>query len=132
MPVHLGSMGESVRTILRQRSKDGRGIKRGDAYALNAPYDGGTHLPDITVIMPVFVEGDAPNFFVAARGHHADLGGIAPGSMPPDSRSIEEEGILFDNMLIVDDGHFLDDAVHAHLTAAATGPRAIPRSTSPT
>ncbi|KTE28457.1 MULTISPECIES: hydantoinase B/oxoprolinase family protein [unclassified Sphingopyxis] len=122
MPVHLGSMGESVRTILRQRTGDGRGIRRGDAYALNAPYDGGTHLPDITVIMPVFVakedeEGDAPDFFVAARGHHADLGGIAPGSMPPDSRSIADEGILFDNVLIVDDGNFLDADVHAHLTA---------------
>ena len=115
MPVHLGSMGESVRTILRQRTKDDRGIRRGDAYALNAPYDGGTHLPDITVIMPVFVEGDIPSFFVAARGHHADLGGIAPGSMPPDSKSIEDEGILFDNMLIVDDGHFRDADVHAHL-----------------
>src|SRR5690606_21656408 len=93
MPVHLGSMGESVRTILRQRTKDSRGIRPGDAYALNAPYDGGTHLPDITVIMPVFVEGSEPSFFVAARGHHADLGGIAPGSMPPDSRSIADEGI---------------------------------------
>ncbi|RYD43482.1 MAG: 5-oxoprolinase [Sphingomonadales bacterium] len=119
MPVHLGSMGESVRTILRQRRTDGRGIRRGDAYALNAPYDGGTHLPDITVIMPVFVEGDEPSFFVAARGHHADLGGIAPGSMPPDSTSIEDEGILFDNILIVDDGNFLDTAVHAHLVDSA-------------
>jgi len=128
MPVHLGSMGESVRTILRRRGpdadgrpRDGRGLRPGDAYALNAPYDGGTHLPDITVIMPVFVEGrtDAPAFFVAARGHHADLGGIAPGSMPPNSRSIEEEGILFDNRLIVDDGRFLDADVHAHLTAGA-------------
>ncbi|WP_428678698.1 hydantoinase B/oxoprolinase family protein [Sphingopyxis sp.] len=115
MPVHLGSMGESVRTILRQRTGDGRGIKRGDAYALNAPYDGGTHLPDITVIMPVFIESDTPAFFVATRGHHADLGGIAPGSMPPDSKSIEDEGILFDNVLIVDDGSFLDADVHAHL-----------------
>jgi 5-oxoprolinase (ATP-hydrolysing) len=115
MPVHLGSMGESVRTILRQRTNDGRGIKRGDAYALNAPYDGGTHLPDITVVMPVFVEGNIPSFFVAARGHHADLGGIAPGSMPPDSKSIADEGILFDNVLIVDDGHFRDAAVAAHL-----------------
>jgi 5-oxoprolinase (ATP-hydrolysing) len=123
MPVHLGSMGESVRTILRQRGsgadglpRDGRGIRRGDAYALNAPYDGGTHLPDITVIMPVFVaEANSPAFFVAARGHHADLGGIAPGSMPPGSRSIEDEGIIFDNMLIVDDGHFRDAAVAAHL-----------------
>ena len=121
MPVHLGSMGESVRTILRQRKGDARGIRRGDAYALNAPYDGGTHLPDITVIMPVFVDdaAAAPAFFVAARGHHADLGGIAPGSMPPNSRSIDEEGILFDNRLIVDDGHFLDAAVHAHLVAGA-------------
>lgn len=118
MPVHLGSMGESVRTILRQRTKDGRGIRRGDAYALNAPYDGGTHLPDITVIMPVFVDGDTPSFFVAARGHHADLGGIAPGSMPPDSRSIADEGILFDNVLIVDDENFLDADVHAHLTTS--------------
>ncbi|KQZ63791.1 5-oxoprolinase [Sphingopyxis sp. Root1497] len=124
MPVHLGSMGESVRTILRQRTKDGRGLRRGDAYALNAPYDGGTHLPDITVIMPVFVakeegDADAPAFFVAARGHHADLGGIAPGSMPPDSRSIEDEGILFDNILIVDDGNFLDAEVAAHLVDGA-------------
>ncbi|MHA4838677.1 hydantoinase B/oxoprolinase family protein [Sphingopyxis sp. MSC1_008] len=125
MPVHLGSMGESVRTILRQRSgaddrpADGRGIRRGDAYALNAPYDGGTHLPDITVIMPVFVEGDEPSFFVAARGHHADLGGIAPGSMPPDSKSIADEGILFDNMLIVDDGNFRDAAVASHLVDSA-------------
>ncbi|HEV2597408.1 hydantoinase B/oxoprolinase family protein [Sphingopyxis sp.] len=118
MPVHLGSMGESVRTILRQRAGDGRGIRRGDAYALNAPYDGGTHLPDITVIMPVFVDGDTPSFFVAARGHHADLGGIAPGSMPPDSRSIADEGILFDNVLIVDDENFLDADVHAHLTTS--------------
>ncbi|AQA00243.1 5-oxoprolinase [Sphingopyxis sp. QXT-31] len=118
MPVHLGSMGESVRTILRQRTRDGRGIKRGDAYALNAPYDGGTHLPDITVIMPVFVEGNTPSFFVAARGHHADLGGIAPGSMPPDSKSIADEGILFDNVLIVDNGNFLDANVHAHLTSS--------------
>ncbi|WP_287407970.1 hydantoinase B/oxoprolinase family protein [Sphingopyxis sp.] len=123
MPVHLGSMGESVRTILRQRGpgadgqpRDGRGLRPGDAYALNAPYDGGTHLPDITVIMPVFVAGqDTPAFFVAARGHHADLGGIAPGSMPPNSRSIDDEGIIFDNMLLVDDGHFRDAAVAAHL-----------------
>ncbi|WP_428630935.1 hydantoinase B/oxoprolinase family protein [Sphingopyxis sp.] len=130
MPVHLGSMGESVRTILRQRGpgpdgnpRDGRGLLPGDAYALNAPYDGGTHLPDITVIMPVFVakDGDAdpPAFFVAARGHHADLGGIAPGSMPPNSRSIEDEGIIFDNFLLVDDRNFRDAAVAAHL---ADGP----------
>ena len=120
MPVHLGSMGESVRSILSRRRHDGRGIRRGDVYALNAPYDGGTHLPDVTVIMPVFVgEGDVPDFFVAARGHHADIGGISPGSMPPHSVSVEQEGILFDSVLIVEDGQFLEGAVRARL---ANGP----------
>mgnify|MGYP000337779113 CR=1 FL=1 len=108
MPVHLGSMGESVRTILRKRGGgvDGRGLRPGDVYALNAPYEGGTHLPDVTVIMPVFVaeQTDAPRWFVAARGHHADIGGISPGSMPPDSRSVEDEGVLLDNVLIVEEG----------------------------
>ena len=109
IPVHLGSMGESIRTILdtRGRGRDGRGIRRGDAYVLNDPYRGGTHLPDITVIVPVFYGSAAePSAFVAARGHHADIGGIAPGSMPPDSRSIDEEGVLIDNALLVDEGHF--------------------------
>ena len=113
MPVHLGSMGESVGAILRERAdgKDGRGILCGDAYVLNAPYAGGTHLPDITVVMPVFVSGDegTPSFYVAARGHHADVGGIAPGSMPPDSRSILDEGVLIENFLLVDQGHFRAD-----------------------
>ncbi len=121
MPVHLGSMGESIRTILARRGamRDGRGIRHGDVYALNAPYDGGTHLPDITVVMPVFVAADdvTPAYFVAARGHHADIGGISPGSMPPDSRSVEEEGVLFDNVLIVEAGRFLDSAVLALLRA---------------
>ena len=115
MPVHLGSMGESVRTILKRRGEgiDGRGICSGDVYALNAPYDGGTHLPDITVVMPVFVnQSDTlPTYFVAARGHHADIGGITPGSMPPNSRSVEEEGVLIDNMLIVENGRFLNEEV---------------------
>ncbi|MBS3928471.1 MAG: hydantoinase B/oxoprolinase family protein [Sphingomonadales bacterium] len=110
MPVHLGSMGESVATILRARGdgRDGRGIRRGDAYVLNAPYAGGTHLPDITVVSPVFVssDGEAPSFFVAARGHHADVGGIAPGSMPPDSRSILDEGVLIEDFLLVEEGRF--------------------------
>ena len=109
IPVHLGSMGESIRQILdtRGRRKDGRGIRHGDAYVLNDPYRGGTHLPDITVIVPVFY-GDVaePSAFVAARGHHADIGGIAPGSMPPDSTSIDQEGVLIDNVLLVDEGHF--------------------------
>ena len=121
MPVHLGSMGESVRTVLERRSRDGRGMLPGDAYVLNAPYDGGTHLPDITVVMPVFAEGGqtAPAWFVAARGHHADVGGISPGSMPPDSRTLEEEGVLLDNVLLVDRGALQEDAIRDLL---ASGP----------
>lgn len=119
MPVHLGSMGESIRTIINRRGKgvDGRGMLPGDAYVLNAPYDGGTHLPDMTVIFPVFVdEGDAaPAFFVASRGHHADIGGITPGSMPPDSTSIEQEGVLFDNVLLVDRGKFRESDIRSLL-----------------
>ena len=109
IPVHLGSMGESIRRIIdtRGQGRDGRGIRRGDAYVLNDPYRGGTHLPDITVIVPVFYsDEDEPSAFVAARGHHADIGGIAPGSMPPNSKSIDDEGVLIDNELLVDEGHF--------------------------
>jgi 5-oxoprolinase (ATP-hydrolysing) len=114
MPVHLGSMGESVRSIMT-RKQGGRGMRPGDAYALNAPYEGGTHLPDITVVMPVFVGGGDPDFFVAARGHHADIGGITPGSMPPGSRSVLEEGVLFDNVLLVDQGSLCEDEVRVLL-----------------
>ena len=118
IPVHLGSMGESIRTIIdtRGQGRDQRGIRRGDAYVLNDPYRGGTHLPDITVIVPVFY-GDEPepSAFVAARGHHADIGGIAPGSMPPDSRSIADEGVLIDNELLVDGGHFREAELRALL-----------------
>lgn len=121
IPVHLGSMGDSIRAVIARRSDnaDGRGIRRGDVYALNNPYEGGTHLPDITVIMPVFV-GDAvtPAFYTAARGHHADVGGISPGSMPPDSTSIAEEGIIFDNVLIVDQGRFCEAAARALLASS--------------
>jgi 5-oxoprolinase (ATP-hydrolysing) len=108
IPVHLGSMGESIRQIIETRAqgRDGRGIRCSDAYVLNDPYRGGTHLPDITVIVPVFHGDEAePSAFVAARGHHADIGGIAPGSMPPDSRTINQEGVLIDNFLLVDEGH---------------------------
>ena len=121
IPVHLGSMGESIRTILRRRANDGRGIRHGDVYALNAPYDGGTHLPDITVIQPVFASdaSTAPDFFVAARGHHADIGGISPGSMPPGSTSIEQEGVIFDNVLLVEDGQLREADTRALL---ASGP----------
>ena len=119
IPVHLGSMGDSIRAVVEARgeARDGRGMKPGDAYALNAPYRGGTHLPDITVIVPVFAEGDeaAPAWFVAARGHHADIGGSAPGSMPPDSKTVHEEGVLIDNVLLVDAGRFLEGEMRALL-----------------
>jgi 5-oxoprolinase (ATP-hydrolysing) len=121
MPVHLGSMGESVRTVLARRGegRDGRGMLPGDAYVLNAPYDGGTHLPDITVVMPVFADDSdgTPAWFVAARGHHADVGGISPGSMPPASRTIGEEGVLIDNVLLVDRGKLREEKMRALLTS---------------
>jgi 5-oxoprolinase (ATP-hydrolysing) len=120
IPVHLGSMGDSIKTVIAARgeARDGRGMKSGDVYVLNAPYRGGTHLPDITVIMPVFVDEDAaPAWYVAARGHHADIGGIAPGSMPPDSRTVHDEGVLIDNVLLVDEGRFLEAEMRALLGA---------------
>ena len=122
IPVHLGSMGESIRTVIASRGggADGRGMKRGDVYMLNAPYNGGTHLPDITVIMPVFLDADDdPAFFVAARGHHADVGGITPGSMPPSSKTVEEEGVLIDDFLLIDAGRLRDAETRAMF---ATGP----------
>ncbi|MDB5688221.1 MAG: 5-oxoprolinase [Sphingomonas bacterium] len=124
IPVHLGSMGDSIRTIIASRGagadgrpRDGRGMLPGDAYVLNDPYHGGTHLPDITVIVPVFAEDadDAPAWYVAARGHHADIGGIAPGSMPPDSTNIAEEGVMIDDALLVDAGRFLETEMRALL-----------------
>ena len=133
IPVHLGSMGESIRVIIESRGegRDGRGIRRGDAYVLNDPYRGGTHLPDITVIVPVFYDGaDAPSAFVAARGHHADVGGIAPGSMPPDSRTIADEGVLIDNLLMVDEGRFLEAEMRAILTTGANPARDPDRNIS--
>jgi len=116
MPVHLGSMGESVRTVLRLR---GAGMRPGDVFALNNPYNGGTHLPDVTVVMPVFGDDGQLLFLTASRGHHADIGGITPGSMPPDSTSIEEEGVLIDDFQLVDQGRFLADELDALL---ASGP----------
>ncbi|PPQ35904.1 hydantoinase B/oxoprolinase family protein [Rhodopila globiformis] len=104
VPVHLGAMGESVRTVLARRR--GR-LKPGDVVALNNPFNGGTHLPDVTVITPVFDEaGRDIRFFVGSRGHHADIGGITPGSTPPVSRCLEEEGVVIDDFLLVDGGHF--------------------------
>ncbi len=104
MPVHLGSMSESIKTVVRER---GGSMNPGDVYVLNAPYNGGTHLPDVTVITPVFDEaGKDILLYVGSRGHQADIGGITPGSMPPDSTSVDEEGVLIDNFLLVDRGHF--------------------------
>jgi 5-oxoprolinase (ATP-hydrolysing) len=105
MPVHLGSMGESIKAVMRKNgaAKGAGRMKAGDVYMLNDPYNGGTHLPDVTVISPVFDRtGVEILFYVGSRGHHADIGGTTPGSMPPDSRHIEEEGVLIDNVKLVD------------------------------
>ena len=135
IPVHLGSMGESIRTIIdtRGQGRDGRGIRRGDAYVLNDPYRGGTHLPDITVIVPVFYgdEGE-PSAFVAARGHHADIGGIAPGSMPPDSQS-HRRGRRADRQCAARRRGTLPRGGDARAAwRRANGRRAIPTATFPT
>ena len=112
MPVHLGSMGESVRAVLAEHRST---MQPGDVFALNAPYNGGTHLPDVTVVTPVFNKEAQQIFTVASRAHHADIGGITPGSMPADSRSINDEGIIFDNLLLVEAGKFRVDAVRSKL-----------------
>ena len=115
LPVHLGSMGESIRTVMRENA--GR-MKAGNVYVLNAPYNGGTHLPDITVITPVFDDaGQRILFYVGSRGHHADVGGITPGSMPPDSKVVEEEGVLIDNFLLVEEGRLREKETVALLTS---------------
>ncbi|MBT3152108.1 hydantoinase B/oxoprolinase family protein [Streptomyces sp. CHD11] len=123
IPVHLGSMGAGVREVIRRR---GASMRPGDTYAVNDPYHGGTHLPDVTVITPVFGTTPADRtesdrrvlFHVASRGHHAEIGGIAPGSMPADSRTIDEEGILFDNWLLTEDGRFREEETLRLLTEA--------------
>ena len=102
MPVHLGSMGESIKTVIRENAGS---MHRGDVYVLNDPYHGGTHLPDVTVITPVFLEGAMqPEFYVGSRGHHADIGGTTPGSMPPFSTTIQEEGVQINNVKLVAKG----------------------------
>ena len=117
MPVHLGSMGESIQTVIRENA--GR-MQRGDVYVLNDPYHGGTHLPDITVITPVYVgDGDQPTFYVGSRGHHADVGGITPGSMPPFSTRIEEEGVQIHNFKLVDAGQLREAEMLALLRRGA-------------
>ncbi len=115
MPVHLGSMGESVKTVVRRNA--GR-MEPGDVYVLNDPYNGGTHLPDVTVVTPVFdAEGKDILFYVGSRGHHADIGGITPGSMPPFSKSVEDEGVLLDNVKLVERGVMLEAEMRARLAA---------------
>ena len=115
IPVHLGSMGSTVKELIRRR---GGSMKRGDVYAVNDPYHGGTHLPDVTVVTPVFGSDERILFFVASRGHHAEIGGLTPGSMPPNSRTVHEEGVLFDNWLLVADGVFRDAETTRLLTEA--------------
>ncbi|MBT3808011.1 MAG: 5-oxoprolinase, partial [Rhodospirillaceae bacterium] len=117
MPVHLGSMSESIRVVIRENASR---MTPGDVYMLNAPYNGGTHLPDVTVITPVFDDAGADIlFYVGSRGHHADIGGISPGSMPPDSRTIDDEGVLIDNFKAVDAGVFREDAIRDLLGSGA-------------
>jgi 5-oxoprolinase (ATP-hydrolysing) len=112
MPVHLGSMSESIKTVIT-RNPD---LRDGDVVMLNDPYHGGTHLPDVTLVTPVFLDAaQPPGFYVASRGHHADIGGLTPGSMPPFSTTIAEEGVLFDNFLLVRDGRLHEAELRAHL-----------------
>ncbi|MER7700448.1 hydantoinase B/oxoprolinase family protein [Streptomyces sp. NPDC096095] len=120
IPVHLGSMGESIQEVLRRN--EGR-LRPGDVYAVNDPYHGGTHLPDVTVVTPVFDEGEGREqgrlrFLVASRGHHAEIGGITPGSMPAFSRTVHEEGVLFDNWPLVRDGRLREEETRDLLTTA--------------
>ncbi|MCC7463457.1 MAG: hydantoinase B/oxoprolinase family protein, partial [Gammaproteobacteria bacterium] len=124
MPVHLGSMGESIKTVIRENAAT---MAEGDVFVLNDPYHGGTHLPDITVITPVYLDG-APVFYVGSRGHHADVGGISPGSMPPFSRRIEEEGVLIDNVRLVARGELREAALLALLRGGAYPARNAPQN----
>src|SRR5256885_3514412 len=117
MPVHLGSMDRAVESVIRENK--GR-IAPGDVYVINAPYNGGTHLPDITVCTPVFDAGSGGEilFWVASRGHHADVGGVSPGSMSPNATTIEQEGVYMDNFKLVDRGRFREQALYDLLAGA--------------
>lgn len=112
IPVHLGSMGECVKVLIQTKLKE---MHTGDVYLINSPYHGGTHLPDITVVTPMFGSSGEILFYLASRGHHADVGGISPGSMPPGSRSIEEEGVLSEGTKIVNQGRFCEEKLKAWL-----------------
>ena len=138
IPVHLGSMGGAVRSIIHRR---GDQVRAGNVFALNDPFAGGTHLPDITVVTPVFPEyrprqrgalqeisGERPAFWVASRGHHADVGGITPGSMPPDSKTIDEEGIRITDFLLVEEGHFRERELTELLSRGCYPARNIPQN----
>jgi 5-oxoprolinase (ATP-hydrolysing) len=115
IPVHLGSMGDSIKTIIRENQGK---MQPGDVYMLNDPYHGGTHLPDVTVITPAFNRsGDTILFYVGSRGHHADIGGITPGSMPADSTTVEQEGVLINNFQLVRGGRFLEQETVALLSS---------------
>src|SRR6185295_5982340 len=116
IPVHLGAMGESVRAVVASRGTD---LREGDVIVTNDPYRGGSHLPDVTAVTPVLVEDGRARFFVANRAHHADIGGATPGSMPPLSRSIDEEGACVHDLLVVRDGTFDEAAIER---AFGTGP----------
>lgn len=123
IPVHLGSMGESIKTIIRENSAT---MRQGDVFMLNDPYHGGTHLPDVTVITPAFDEaGRQVLFYVGSRGHHADIGGITPGSMPANSQVVEEEGVLINNFQLVEGGRFLEEETIALLSSGAYPARNI-------
>ena len=124
IPVHLGSMGDSIKTIIRENAST---MRAGDVFMLNDPYHGGTHLPDITVITPVF-DGEHILFYVGSRGHHADIGGITPGSMPANSTVIEQEGVLINNFQIVRSGRFLEQEVIALLSSGSYPARNIPQN----
>ncbi len=124
VPVHLGSMSESIRTVMRENAGE---IHPGDAFMLNSPYNGGTHLPDVTVVTPVFVGGRVV-FWLGSRGHHADIGGRTPGSAPPDSRHIDEEGVLIDNIRLVARGTFQEDLATRTLGSGRYPCRNIPQN----
>ena len=116
LPIHLGSMSEAIKSVIANNPQ----MQPGDAYVLNDPYNGGTHLPDITVVKPIFDENTGQRiFYVASRGHHSDIGGIVPGSAPADSTTIDEEGLVLDNVLLVQGGRFLEHEIRNLLT---TGP----------
>jgi len=124
VPVHLGSMSDSIKTVMRENAG---AIRPGDAFMLNSPYNGGTHLPDVTVVTPAF-EGDEIVFWLGSRGHHADIGGRTPGSAPPDSTHIDEEGVLIDNVRLVDQGQLLEADAEAVLASCKYPCRNIPQN----